>query len=82
MDLNTEMGLLFRDRAAAEELHRLYQAKVSAPVSYRLALRDGALRWHDDAARPPRTWAREPEASVWRRAAARVIGWLPLESQL
>jgi len=82
MDLNTEMGLLFRDRAAAEELYRLYQAKVSAPVSYRLALQDGALRWHDDAARPPRTWAREPEASVWRRAAARVIGWLPLESQL
>ncbi|UYB53656.1 phospholipase D family protein [Xanthomonas sp. AM6] len=82
MNLNTEMGLLFRDRAAAAELQRLYQAKVSAPVSYRLALQDGALRWHDDAAQPPKAWEREPEAGIWRRAAARVIGWLPVESQL
>ncbi|WP_369980460.1 phospholipase D family protein [Xanthomonas bundabergensis] len=82
MNLNTEMGLLFRDRAAAAELQRLYRAKVSAPVSYRLALQDGELRWQDGAARPPRTWTHEPEAGVWRRAAARVIGWLPLESQL
>ncbi|MBN6113321.1 phospholipase D family protein [Xanthomonas bonasiae] len=82
MNLNTEMGLLFRDRAAAAELERLYRTKVSAPVSYRLALQDGAVRWHDAAARPPQTWDREPEAGIWRRAAARVIGWLPVESQL
>ena len=40
------------------------------------------MRWQDDAAQPPRTWDREPEASLWRRGAARVIGWLPVESQL
>ncbi len=82
MNLNTEMGLLFEDRTVTAELERLYNHKVSAPVSYRVTLEQGALRWHDDAAQPPRIWTREPEASVWRRSAAKMLGWLPLDSQL
>ncbi|HBK45654.1 MAG TPA: hypothetical protein DDZ67_04320, partial [Xanthomonadaceae bacterium] len=82
MNLNTEMGLLFDSREAAAELNALYRVKTSAKVSYRLALDRGRLRWHDDALSPSQVWEREPEASAWRRAAARTIGWLPLESQL
>ncbi|WP_218569449.1 phospholipase D family protein [Pseudomonas sp. Hp2] len=82
MNLNTEMGLLFESREAAAELEALYRAKTSARLSYRLALEHGELRWHDDAASPPRTWTREPEAGIWRRIAARAVGWLPVESQL
>lgn len=82
MNLNTEMGLLFEQPDMARELRQLYARKTAAPVSYRLALVGDELRWHDDAARPPLTWTREPDASLWRRAAARVIGWLPVESQL
>ena len=80
--LNTEMGLMFDHPGAAAELEALYAKKTSAQTAYRLALEDGRLRWHDDAAQPPATWEREPEAKAWQRAAARVIGWLPLESQL
>src|SRR5690606_39738432 len=82
MNLNTEMGLLFEHPAAAAELEALYATKTSAQTSYRLSLQGDALRWHDDAAQPPRTWDREPEARLWQRAAARTIGWLPVESQL
>jgi len=82
MNLNTEMGLLFEQPAMAAELQRLYARKVAPAVSYRLTLQGNALRWHDDAAQPPKLWTREPEASLWQRGAARVIGWLPLESQL
>lgn len=82
MNLNTEMGLLFDCPEAAAELEALYRAKTSPQASYRLDLAGGALRWHDDAARPPLTWEREPEASAWSRAMARMIGWLPVESQL
>ncbi|MBV6776184.1 phospholipase D family protein [Xanthomonas euvesicatoria] len=82
MNLNTEMGLLFNDRVVTAELERLYNHKISAPVSYRVTLEQGELRWHDDAAQPPEVWSREPAASVWRRGAAAVMGWLPLESQL
>src|SRR5690606_4189178 len=80
---NTEMGLLFDSPAAAAELEALYQAKTAADTSYRLQLMDdGSLRWHDDAAQPPEVWDKEPEASIWRRAGAWLVGWLPVESQL
>ncbi|WP_374013623.1 phospholipase D family protein [Pseudoxanthomonas koreensis] len=83
INLNTEMGLLFDSPAAAAELEALYQAKTAADTSYRLQLMDdGSLRWHDDAAQPPEVWDKEPEASIWRRAGAWLVGWLPVESQL
>ncbi|RBC98699.1 cardiolipin synthase, partial [Xanthomonas oryzae pv. oryzae] len=82
MNLNTGMGLLFNDRLVTAELERLYNHKVSAAVSYRVTLDQGTLRWHDDAAQAPEVWSREPGASMWRRDAATVMGWLPLESQL
>ncbi len=82
MNLNTEMGLLFESPDVAAELEALYRRKTGAPISYRVELVDGALRWQDDAVQPPVSWDREPEASLWRRAAARAIGWLPVESQL
>ena len=82
INLNPEMGLQFDSPGAAAELDRLYAAKTSAQTSYRLELADGQLRWHDPEGTPPQVWEREPRASVWRRAVARVVGWLPIESQL
>ena len=80
--LNTEMGLLFEHPDAAAELDGLYAMKTSPQTSYRLELTDDGLRWHDPAGTPPTVWDREPRASLWRRFLARVIGWLPIESQL
>lgn len=82
VNLNTEMGVLFRDRAATAALLRSYQAKTAPDKSYRVRLLDGELRWVDASVAPPRTWDREPEASAWRRWTARAVGWLPIESQL
>lgn len=82
VNLNTEMGVLFRDRGAGAALQRNYEAKIAAGRSYRVRLQDGALRWEDASLHPVRTWDREPEASVWRRWTARAVGWLPVESQL
>lgn len=82
VNLNTEMGILFRDRGAAAALLRSYDAKIAPDKSYRVLLRDGALRWEDASSTPPRIWEREPEASLWRRGVARAVGWLPIESQL
>lgn len=82
VSLNTEMGVLFHDRALTAELLRSYQGKIAPDKSYRVQLQGGELRWHDASTSPPRVWHREPEASVWRRGMARMIGWLPIESQL
>ncbi len=81
-NLNTEMGLLFRHPAMAEELESIYAEKTSASDSYALYLEDGQLRWRDGSTDPATIWTHEPEASTWRRMVARVIGWLPVESQL
>jgi putative cardiolipin synthase len=43
---------------------------------------DGTLQWRASDDGRTLTYDRDPEASFWRRLTARVVGWLPLESQL
>lgn len=82
INLNTEMGIFFNDRELTAELHRLYEWKIGHDSSYRVWLQNDELRWDDGSASPPRVWTRDPEASWSRRAMAKVVSWLPLESQL
>ncbi|MFC3551170.1 phospholipase D family protein [Lysobacter cavernae] len=82
INLNTEMGILFRDRALTAELLRSYAQKTGPRSSYWVQLVDGRLTWEDGSEDPPHHWTREPDASLGRRVLARVVGWLPLESQL
>lgn len=81
--LNTEMGVLFDDPALAVQLRDEYLRLASPEQSYWIALApDGQVRWLDRAAQPPHWLYTEPESSLWLRASARAISWLPLESQL
>jgi putative cardiolipin synthase len=82
ISLNTEMGVLFHDADTAAALERVVHARVGGRHSYRVLLRDGALRWEDAATAPPKEWGHEPETRWWQRAAVRVLEWLPIESQL
>jgi putative cardiolipin synthase len=81
--LNTEMGVLFDEPALAIALREEYQRLSGPDRSYWVYL-DGEdrLRWLDRAADPPVVLEHEPETSWWQRALARVVGWLPVESQL
>jgi putative cardiolipin synthase len=45
-------------------------------------VKDGELVWQDRRQPQARTWTREPNASIWRRIVATLIGLLPIESQL
>lgn len=81
--LNTEMGVLFDDPAIGAALQAEYQRLAGPVLSYSVQLQqDGALRWEDASTLPPATLDREPDASRGRRIAAKVLGWLPIESQL
>jgi putative cardiolipin synthase len=82
VNLNTEMGLLFEEPGLGAELEALYARQTGPAESYRLEQVDGALRWHDAAAQPPRVWEHEPDAGAFKRAVVRVLSWLPLDSQL
>jgi putative cardiolipin synthase len=82
-DLNTEMGVLFDDPAIARSLRDEYLRLAGPALSYWVYRRpDGELRWLDRAAQPPAIVTHEPDTTGRQRATARVIGWLPIESQL
>jgi len=81
--LNTEMGVLFDDPRIGAALATEYQRLAGPALSYVVQLEpDGDLRWVDGTTQPPRILDQEPDASLGRRVAARVLGWLPIESQL
>ncbi|NUO75940.1 MAG: phospholipase D family protein [Lysobacter sp.] len=82
-ELNTEMGVLFDDAELGASVRREYERLIVPALSYRL-LRDddGRLVWLDETSRPPLKLDREPDAGTMLRATARVLGWLPIESQL
>jgi len=83
-------SLFARQRTLAARLQALQE--TTAGLSAALTPREVAavvfrglqrLTWEwIDADGTPRTAHREPDASVWRRALAQVISWLPLEAHL
>jgi putative cardiolipin synthase len=83
IDINTEMGVLFDDRPLAEALRDEYLRLSGPDLSYWVHLDgDGDLRWLDRSVDPPAVLDHEPESTLWQRIQARVVGWLPVESQL
>ncbi|PWK65363.1 phospholipase D family protein [Aminobacter sp. AP02] len=80
--LNTEMGVLFRQNDLAGEVEAVIAAQISPRGSYKLSLQGGKLTWSDRAANGARELTHEPRASLRRRLLAKVISYLPIESQL
>ena len=82
-DLNTEMGVLFDDPRIAAALRGEYLRLASPELSYWVFLdSSGEVRWLDRAPRPPLVLDHEPDTGKLQRATNRVLGWLPIESQL
>jgi putative cardiolipin synthase len=80
--LNSEMGVVFEHRELAAELRAIFADETSPQKSYRLDLEGRRIVWRDMAGERSHTWRREPQASVWRRLAASIIAFLPIQSQL
>ncbi len=81
--LNTEMGVLFRDAGIAASLRQEYERLASPALSYKVCrAKDGTLCWLDRAHKPPLVLHEEPETTAFQRATVKVLGWLPIDSQL
>lgn len=81
--LNTEMGVLFDDPGLADALRQEYLRLSGPKTSYRVTLgEDGDTRWIDRTHRPPLVLAVPPDTTTSQRVLARVVSWLPVESQL
>lgn len=83
---NTEMGLVIESPAIAGDMMAWFETFV-AETAYKVDLETSRmgidrLVWTAGGADGPRTWHREPEASLPRRLAVAVVRLLPIESQL
>lgn len=80
-NLNTEMGVLVRHPALARLIRWHHRRLTGGAQSWRVRLTpEGRLAWDDGAT--VRHGPAEPDASLGRRTLARVLRWLPIESQL
>ena len=77
--LNTEAGVLVYQPELAKELAALFTRWTAADYAYSVTLNaQGQIRWEAGT----KTWTTEPRASRFRRTAAWLFGWLPIEGQL
>jgi putative cardiolipin synthase len=82
VSLNSEMGVVFEDAGLAAEIRKIFADETSPQKSYRVLLENGRIVWRDASGGTARILREEPEASLWRRLAARIVGLLPIDSQL
>ncbi len=82
VSLNSEMGVFFEHGDLVAEVREVFAEQTSPENSYRVHIDDGEIVWQDRSAGADRTLREEPEAGLWRRLTATIIGLLPIESQL
>jgi cardiolipin synthase C len=82
VSLNSEMGVVFQHGGLVRQVRAIFADETSPQKSYRVGIQDGEIIWQDHAAQPVRILHQEPEAGIWRRLTATVIGFLPIQSQL
>ncbi|PIT70746.1 phospholipase D family protein [Bartonella tribocorum] len=81
--LNTEMGILFECAPITARLDLLFCEETTGEMSYHLRLDDNnRIYWDFIENEKKYSIDREPESNFWRRAFAKIISWLPIESQL
>ena len=82
VNLNTEMGAFARNPELCARLVEEHARLTEPERSWRVGLEDGRLVWSDAGRSGPRVQRHEPAASLHRRVLAKLVSWLPVESQL
>lgn len=81
--LNTEMGILFECAPITARLDLLFSEETTGEMSYHLRLGDNnRIYWDFTENEKQCSTDSEPESNFWRRAFAKIMSWLPIESQL
>lgn len=78
--LNTEMGVVIESPEIAGMMQRTLE-NTTPEYAYKVSLnRQKQLRWYNPS--DNKTYAKEPEAGFWKRVAAKVLSFLPIEPLL
>lgn len=84
MYLNTELGLLIESQKLASEVAESFDELADTNYSYRVEIDDesGGLRWSGEENGVKTVYHHDPQASIWRRLAVRILDLFPIERQL
>jgi putative cardiolipin synthase len=86
--LNTEIGLIIDSAELSEQQAMRFESMARPENSYSLALRPGndrtsaRLVWRTNEGGKPVEYESEPARSLWQKAEARFLSWLPLDPEL
>jgi len=81
--LNCEMGVWITSTRLAEELREILDDALTPANSFEVSLADnGRLQWKELVDGQPAVHLRDPYTGFTRRVVTRMLGWLPIESQL
>lgn len=82
-DINSEVGLLVDSTEFARRVSAYLDQGVRPENSYRVSLDEhGRPQWKTVINGQPRTWSHDPETTTFQRLTNRLIGYLPIASQL
>lgn len=81
--LNTEMGIMFVCQPITMRMDILFAEETTGEMSYEVTLTENnKLQWHSIENEKNKIIRHEPESRLWRRVYAKIISWLPIQSQL
>mgnify|MGYP001291949253 CR=1 FL=1 len=81
-NLNTELGFVIDSPRLARRINQAFYDDIPAHA-YQVKLTEtGRMYWTEQRAEGVHTYTSEPNSSVWRRIAARLYSWLPIEGLL
>jgi putative cardiolipin synthase len=80
--INTESGVIIKSPELAGAIGQIFDER--APMNaYEVFLNEkGQLRWKHLDGGEWVTFSKEPNTTMWKRFTSRVLGWLPIKSQL
>jgi hypothetical protein len=76
------MGLLFRCPHIVKQLRAVFETEMDPEASYQVMQQGGRLVWRETVDGKVLEHDGEPLAPWRRRIPAKIIAWLPIESQL
>ena len=77
--LNSEIGVLIDHGALAKRINQVFDNDVPKYAWRVTEAADGKLQWTVQGDTGAKVVDQEPEASIWRRIAATVLSWFPIE---
>ena len=81
--LNTELALIVYSEELARAAQAEFDKSIDPKLSYAVVLEEhGQVVWRTERDGKAVEFHQEPEAGLWRRFVARVLSWLPSDSQL